>query len=69
MAQSFPQTLEAAVYAAEEMEATAKLARLTRSLEPNILSNEQVQEIVKQYNVGGTDADILSQPRISWKYN
>tara|TARA_B100001287_G_scaffold26694_1_gene19275 strand:- start:204 stop:482 length:279 start_codon:yes stop_codon:yes gene_type:complete len=44
-------TLEAAVYAAEELEATAKLAYLTRSLEPNILSNEQVQEIVKQYNV------------------
>ena len=44
-------TLEAAVYAAEELEATAKLAYLTRSLEPNMLSNEQVQEIVKQYNV------------------
>jgi ribulose-5-phosphate 4-epimerase/fuculose-1-phosphate aldolase len=44
-------TLEAAVYASEELEATAKLAYLTRSLEPNALSDEQVQALVKQYNV------------------
>ena len=44
-------TLEAAVYAAEELEATAKLAYLTRSLEPNALSDEQVRTLVRQYAV------------------
>ena len=44
-------TLEAAVYASEELEATSKLAYLTRALEPNALSPEQVNEIVSTYNV------------------
>jgi ribulose-5-phosphate 4-epimerase/fuculose-1-phosphate aldolase len=44
-------TLEAAVYAAEELEATAKLAYLTRLLEPNALSDEQVRTLVRQYAV------------------
>lgn len=44
-------TLEAAVYASEELEATSKLAYLTRALEPNALSHEQVNELVSTYNV------------------
>ncbi len=44
-------TLEAAVYASEELEATSKLAYLTRALEPNALSPEQVRELVSTYNV------------------
>lgn len=44
-------TLEAAVYASEELEATSKLAYLTRALEPNALSPEQVNELVSTYNV------------------
>lgn len=43
--------IEAAVYAAEELEATAKLAFLTRALEPNGLTPEQVDALVRQYNV------------------
>jgi ribulose-5-phosphate 4-epimerase/fuculose-1-phosphate aldolase len=44
-------TLGAAVYASEELEATSKLAYLTRALEPNTLSPEQVRELVSTYNV------------------
>jgi ribulose-5-phosphate 4-epimerase/fuculose-1-phosphate aldolase len=44
-------TLEAAVYASEELEATSKLAYLTRALEPNALSHEQVNELVSTYSV------------------
>lgn len=44
-------TLEAAVYASEELEATSKLAYLTRALKPNALSPEQVNELVSTYNV------------------
>ena len=44
-------TLEAAIYASEELEATSKLAYLTRALEPNALSPEQVNELVSTYNV------------------
>jgi len=44
-------TLEAAVYASEELEATSKLAYLTRALEPNALTAEQVNDLVVQYNV------------------
>ena len=44
-------TLEAAVYASEELEATSKLAYLTRTLEPNALTNEQINELVTQYSV------------------
>lgn len=44
-------TLEAAVYASEELEATSKLAYLTRALAPNALSPEQVNELVSTYNV------------------
>lgn len=44
-------TLEAAVYAAEELEATAKLAYLTRALDPNRLSPAQISELVTQFKV------------------
>src|SRR6056300_212203 len=44
-------TLEAAVYASEELEAASKLAYLTRALEPNALTAEQVNDLVVQYNV------------------
>ena len=44
-------TLEAAVYASEELEAGSKLAYLTRALEPNALTAEQVNDLVIQYNV------------------
>jgi len=44
-------TIEAAVYASEELEATSKLAYLTRALEPNALTPEQVDDLVTQYNV------------------
>ena len=44
-------TLQAAVYASEELEATSKLAYLTRALEPDALSPEQVNELVSTYNV------------------
>jgi ribulose-5-phosphate 4-epimerase/fuculose-1-phosphate aldolase len=44
-------TLEAAVYASEELEAASKLAYLTRALEPSALTAEQVNDLVIQYNV------------------
>jgi ribulose-5-phosphate 4-epimerase/fuculose-1-phosphate aldolase len=44
-------TLEAAVYASEELEATAKLAYLTRALDPQGLTEEQVSELVRQFQV------------------
>ena len=44
-------TLEAAVYASEELEATSKLAYLTRALEPKALTTQQVNELVNRYNV------------------
>jgi ribulose-5-phosphate 4-epimerase/fuculose-1-phosphate aldolase len=44
-------TLEAAVYASEELEAASKLAYLTRAFEPSALTAEQVNDLVIQYNV------------------
>jgi ribulose-5-phosphate 4-epimerase/fuculose-1-phosphate aldolase len=44
-------TLEAAVYAMEELEETAKLAILTRSLDAIRLSDAQVEQVVRQFNV------------------
>jgi ribulose-5-phosphate 4-epimerase/fuculose-1-phosphate aldolase len=43
--------LEAAVYAMEELEETAKLALLTRGLNPGLLTNEQVRDIVDRFDV------------------
>jgi len=45
------QTLEAAVYASEELEATAKLAYLTRALDPNGLTKAQVSDLVRQFQL------------------
>jgi ribulose-5-phosphate 4-epimerase/fuculose-1-phosphate aldolase len=44
-------TLDAAVYAMEELEETAKLAILTRSLDAIGLSDAQVAQVVRQFNV------------------
>ncbi|WAJ27424.1 3-oxo-tetronate 4-phosphate decarboxylase [Antarcticirhabdus aurantiaca] len=43
--------LEAAVNAAEELEATAKLALLTRGSDPRLLSGEEVGRIVSRFDV------------------
>jgi len=40
-------TLEAAVYATEELEETAKLHLLTRGLNPRLLTDEQIAELQK----------------------
>jgi len=47
--------LEAAVYAAEELEETAKLALLTRGLSPNLLSAAQINGLVKTFDVQWDD--------------
>jgi hypothetical protein len=44
-------TLDAAVYAMEELEETAKLAILTRSFDAIGLSDAQVAQVVQQFNV------------------
>ncbi|OHV77128.1 3-oxo-tetronate 4-phosphate decarboxylase [Rhizobium sp. LCM 4573] len=43
--------LEAAVYAVEELEETAKLAMLTRGASPSLLSVAQIADIVRTYDV------------------
>lgn len=43
--------LEAAVYAIEELEETAKLAMLTRGANPSLLSAAQIADIVRTYDV------------------
>lgn len=43
--------LENATNAIEELENTAKLAMLTKGLSPNLLSNEQVLNVVKKFDV------------------
>jgi 3-dehydro-4-phosphotetronate decarboxylase len=43
--------LEAAVYAIEELEETAKLAMLTRGFNPTLLNATQIGEIVRTYDV------------------
>ena len=43
--------LEAAVYAIEELEETAKLAMLTRGAKPSLLSAAQIADIVRTYDV------------------
>ena len=51
IASLYQQTLEAAVYASEELEAASKLAFLTHALEPNALTAEQARDLVGKYNV------------------
>ncbi len=43
--------LEAAVYAMEELEETAKLALLTRGLNPRLLTEAQIAGLVRQFDV------------------
>ncbi|KAA9367319.1 aldolase [Ochrobactrum sp. Sa2BUA5] len=43
--------LQAAVYAIEELEETARLAMLTRGLRPNALSSAQILKVVEQFDV------------------
>jgi ribulose-5-phosphate 4-epimerase/fuculose-1-phosphate aldolase len=43
--------LEAAVYAIEELEETAKLAMLLRGCDVNLLSTAQIAEVVTEFNV------------------
>lgn len=43
--------LEAAVYAMEELEETARLALLTHGMTPNMLSPDQVREIVDHFDI------------------
>lgn len=43
--------LEAAVYAMEELEETAKLAMLTRGFSPRLLDGPQIDALVRKFNV------------------
>ncbi len=43
--------LEAAVYAMEELEDTARLALLTRGMTPNMLSQKQITELVDHFAI------------------
>lgn len=43
--------LEAAAYAVEELEETAKLTLLTRGMRPRVLSGAQVRELVEHFDV------------------
>ena len=43
--------LEAAVYAMEELEETARLALLTRGLNPRMLTDTQIRSVVDHFNV------------------
>jgi ribulose-5-phosphate 4-epimerase/fuculose-1-phosphate aldolase len=43
--------LEAALYAMEELEETARLALLTRGRSPNMLTPAQVRDIVDHFNI------------------
>lgn len=45
----------AAAYAIEELEETAKLALLTRGLQPNMLSPDQVGNIVDKFDIQWDD--------------
>lgn len=43
--------LEAAVFAMEELEETARLALLTRGMKPKMLTPEQVRDVVDHFNI------------------
>jgi 3-dehydro-4-phosphotetronate decarboxylase len=51
------ETLEAAVYAIEELEETAKLYLLLRGLNPRYLSPEQVKDLVKTFGLALPEID------------
>ncbi len=44
-------TLEAAVFATEELEETAKLYLLLRGLDPRYLSPEQVRDLISHFGL------------------
>ncbi|MGI6856219.1 aldolase [Mesorhizobium sp. 1B3] len=43
--------LEAAAFAMEELEETARLALLTRGMKPNMLTEAQIRQVVEHFNV------------------
>lgn len=43
--------LEAAAFAMEELEETARLALLTRGMKPNMLTEAQIREVVEHFNI------------------
>lgn len=43
--------LEAAAFAMEELEETARLALLTRGMKPNMLTETQIREVVEHFNI------------------
>ena len=47
--------LEAACYAMEELEETAKLTMLTRGLSPKLLSDSEINGLVETFNVQWDD--------------
>ncbi|MEM9581895.1 MAG: 3-oxo-tetronate 4-phosphate decarboxylase [Pseudomonadota bacterium] len=47
--------IEAACYAMEELEETAKLALLTRGMTPNLLNEAQIQGLVRKFGVEWDD--------------
>ena len=59
-------TLEAAVFAMEELEETAKLYLLLRGLNPRYLSPEQVADLMKVFglDVAGAWARLARHPRV-----
>ncbi len=57
-------TLEAAVYAIEELEETAKLYLLLRGLNPRYLSPEQVKDLSKVFGLDATKTRLALVPRM-----
>ncbi|TIX36867.1 MAG: aldolase, partial [Mesorhizobium sp.] len=51
------ETLEAAVFATEELEETAKLYLLLRGLNPRYLSPEQVADLVRVFGISLPEQD------------
>ena len=47
--------VEAAVYAIEELEETAKLSMLVKGYDVNLLSPEQISDVVTHFNVEWED--------------
>jgi ribulose-5-phosphate 4-epimerase/fuculose-1-phosphate aldolase len=47
--------LEAAAYAMEELEETAKLTLLTQGMRPRILAEDQIRELVEHFDVEWDD--------------
>jgi ribulose-5-phosphate 4-epimerase/fuculose-1-phosphate aldolase len=43
--------IQAAVYAIEELEETARLALITRGMNPRVLSEAQIEDVVAAYGL------------------